>query len=132
VQAEAQERANAYLRASAALAAGGAPKGYLIEAVRRELVALLGAKSATFEPAPLIGSLPALQHGRMAIPTAEDAFPLDASKGRLVEISVFGRGTLQGRFVVELPDGVSGLTIDPDRRAQALALADQLGAALAG
>jgi K+-sensing histidine kinase KdpD len=130
--AESHERAAEYLRASAALAAGGAPKGYLIQAVQRELVALLGAKSASFEPPPLIGSLPALQHGRVSIPTAEDAFPLDVYDGHLVEIAVFGRGTLQGRFVVELPAGGSGLSIDPERRSQALALADQLGAALAG
>jgi hypothetical protein len=33
--------------------------------------------------------------------------------------------------VIELVGGMSGLAIDPDRRAQALALADQPGTALA-
>ncbi len=130
-RAEQQERAAEYLRASAALAAGGAPKGYLIQAVQRELVALLGAKSATFEHAPLIGSFPALQHDRVSIPTAADAFPVTERESKLVEIAVHGHGQLQGRFVIELPAGGSSLTIDSGRRAQALALADQLGAALA-
>ncbi len=130
-QAEAHERAAQYLRASAALTAGGAPKGFLIQAVQRELVALLGAKSASFERPPLIGSFPALHHDRVSIPTATDAFPVHEHAAQLVEIAVYGHGVLQGRFVLELPRSMSGLAADTERRAQALALADQLGAALA-
>ena len=94
-------------------------------------MALLGAKSASFERPPLIGSFPALHHDRVSIPTATDAFPVGGHDAHLVEVAVYGHGTLQGRFVLELPDGMSGLAIDAERRAQALALADQLGAALA-
>jgi len=130
-RADAQQRAADSLRASAALAAGGAPKGFLIQAVRRELMTLLGATSVAFEPPPLIGHFPSLQHDRVSIPTGADAFPVDPRDRRLVEITVHGHGVLQGRFVVELPPSATSLTIDAERRAQALALVDQLGAALA-
>ncbi len=120
-----------YLQASALLVAGSEPPGHLIRAVQRELVEILGVKSARFESTPLIGDLPALRHGRVIIPSAPDSFPIDASQGNLAEVRVYGHAKLFGRFVIEVPMHSSGVTISAQQRALALALTDQLGAALA-
>lgn len=126
-----RQRAQAqYLQTSAALLAGGESAGYLIRAVERELVAMLDARAVQFERPPLIGELRSLRHGRVTVPSRDTAFPFDEEHG-VVEIRVFGGGTLRGRFVVELGAGRSELSIDPDQRAQAIALVDQLGGALA-
>jgi hypothetical protein len=48
-----------------------------------------------------------------------------------VELQVWGQGREFGRFVLVLPEESTGVSINPDDRALAAALADQLGAALA-
>jgi hypothetical protein len=48
-----------------------------------------------------------------------------------VSIGVFGAGRPVGRFVLELEQGHSGISLPPEDRALAVALADQLGTVLA-
>ena len=43
---------------------------------------------------------------------------------------MFGAGRAVGRFVIDLELGASGITVPPEDRALAVALADQLGTVL--
>ena len=47
-----------------------------------------------------------------------------------IALPVFGAGRPVGRFVLDLDEGVSGITVPPEDRALAVALADQLGTVL--
>jgi hypothetical protein len=101
----------------------------VILAAEAELVDLLGLTACRFEapPSPLV--LPRIERtGTLDVGTYRfrpEGFELPADG---VELPVYGRGTLLGRFVLEATPGVG---ISLERRVLAVAIADQVGAALA-
>jgi hypothetical protein len=113
----------------AELAAGGARADDLISAVEAEVAALLGATSCRYEEHPF--GLPLVRLERNgAIGTSSRRLVGDdfALPGEGIEIPVVGAGKQVGRLVVE-PGRDVGVSLE--RRVVAVALADQLGAALA-
>jgi hypothetical protein len=111
------------------LAAGGESRGRLIGIVQGELAALLPVRRCRFEPLPIREEIPELTHQGVRIPGSHDAPPFPAP-GR-VSLPVYGAGRPLGRFVLELDQGATGISVPPEDRALALALADQLGTVLA-
>jgi hypothetical protein len=101
----------------------------MIQTAQNELTELLGLRSCQFEAFPFTHPLPRLERsGVIAVmeyrgPDSGFAFPADGA-----ELPVQGRGNLLGRFVlVPLPD----TTVSLEQRVVAVAIADQVGAALA-
>jgi hypothetical protein len=117
------------LRRTAELVASGAESGEVLEMVRVELTDLLALVECRYEPAPFVSSLPRIErtggvegeHRRWI--AGEFTLP-----GLGAEIPVAARGHTYGRFVL-LPDLTIGVSIEA--RIVAVALVDQLGAALA-
>jgi len=127
----ARERAETQqVRRLSALVAGSAPRGALIVMAQTEIEAVLDTHGSQFEPVPFRTPLPTLGHGSIRFPAMEDK-PRPAASARVeaVELPVCGGGRPVGRFVLQLPG--AGVGVDPSARALAVALADQLGAALA-
>ncbi len=114
------------LRNMAELATGGESPGRLIRLVQNELTRTLDLKSCRFERPPFANSLPQLRHGGVRVAAGE----ADGLASQL-ELPVRGDGKLLGRFVLSMPADGSGLGLPAEDRALAVALADQLGAALA-
>lgn len=115
------------IRRLSELAAGGEPRGRLIGIVQGELVSLLPVRGCRFEPFPARETLPELTHQGVRIPASE---PTSDRSGR-VALPVFGSGRPLGRFVLEFDRAGAGITVPPEDRALAVALADQLGTVLA-
>jgi Domain of unknown function (DUF4118) len=115
----------------AELAAGSGPESRLITIVEREITALLGARGARFEPPPYSTALPRIGHGVLTVPPGGNgnASP-PVGPHNEVELLVSGHGRELGRLVLVLPRDSSGATLPADDRALAVALVDQLGAAL--
>ncbi len=119
----------ARLHRVAELGAGGARADDLIVAVEDELEALLELESCTYEVAPFGAPLARLErNGAVAssvrhLVDGEFALPAEG-----VEIPVVGAGRQLGRLVLA-PKPDVGISLE--RRVVAVALADQLGAALA-
>jgi hypothetical protein len=109
------------------LAAGGESRGRLIGIVQGEIVSLLPVRQCRFEPWPTPEDLPELTHNGVLGPGMDAATP--PPPGR-VALPVFGEGHAVGRFVIDLERG-SAITVPPEDRALAVALADQLGTVLA-
>jgi hypothetical protein len=117
------------LRHTAELVASGASSTEVLDTVRDELVELLSLVECRYEPAPFSSTLPAVsrtggvegEHRRWI--GGEYTLP-----GLGVEIPVVARGRTVGRFVL-VPDLSVGVSIV--ERTVAVALVDQLGAALA-
>jgi hypothetical protein len=117
------------LRRTAELVASGAPSEEALETVRTQLVGLLCLAECRYEAAPFTSSLPRLartggvegEHRRWI--AGEFTLP-----GLGAEIPVTARGRNFGRFVL-IPDLSVGVSIE--ERIVAVALVDQLGAALA-
>jgi Domain of unknown function (DUF4118) len=130
--AHASRREVEKIRRVAAVSAGGESAGKLIRSVPREIVDVLGARGARFERPPFATALPRVGHGSVTLP-AEDPEGGGRPVGPRNEIAIpiFGHGREVGRFVVVLPGETTGVTLDPEDRALAVALTDQLGAALA-
>lgn len=127
--ARASRREVEQVRRVAALGAGGEAAGKLIQILQRELVEALGVRGARFERPPFATVLPRLGHGSVTVPAATNGTP--TGPGNEVELPVWGQGHEFGRFVLVLSENSTGVSINPDDRALAAALADQLGAALA-
>jgi uncharacterized protein DUF4118 len=127
--AQASRREVEQVRRVAALGAGGEAAGKLIQILQRELVEALEVRAARFERPPFATVLPRLGHGSVTIPAQTNGTP--HGPGNEVELPVWGQGREFGRFVLVLPTDSTGVSINPDDRALAAALADQLGAALA-
>jgi uncharacterized membrane protein YqjE len=127
--ASASRREVEQVRRVAALRAGGEATGKLILILQRELVEALGVRGARFERPPFPTVLPRLGHGNVTIPAQTNGTPQGPRNE--VELPVWGQGREFGRFVLVLPNDSTGVSINPDDRALAAALADQLGAALA-
>ncbi len=119
----------ARLHAVAELVAAGAPPDEVILAVRNELKYLLSLRGCNFSYAFDERPHPRLERGGEVVlagmqwGTSEMGLP-----GKEVDLVVNGRGQPFGRFVL-FP--TPGQPVSWDRRALAVALADQVGAALA-
>jgi len=117
------------LRRTAELVASGATADEVLDTVRGELVELLGLVECRYEAAPFGSALPRVErtgavegaHRRWI--SGEFTLP-----GFGAEIPVAARGRTFGRFVL-IPDLSVGVSIE--ERIVAVALVDQLGAALA-
>ena len=131
--ADAARRDAAKLRRISELAAGGEPAGALIQLVGRELVDLLGLRGCRWERPPYPSDLPLLRHGRVLVASGGDqgSDRLVQSPGNQIALPVWGEGRELGRFVLVVPHDATGVSFRPQDRQEALALADQLGAALA-
>jgi hypothetical protein len=120
------------MRRIAEVGAGGEPPGRLIEEVRQELCTLFELENCWFEPPPFPTTMPRLRHGRVMIPSQDpESAALDPTPSRLVELPVFSGNVARGRFVLEFAQPTTGISLPADARATAVALADQLGVALA-
>jgi hypothetical protein len=131
--ADAARRDVAKLRRISELAAGGEPAGALIQLVGQELVDLLGLSGSRWEVPPYPSDLPVLRHGRVLVASGAERGDdrLVHSPGNQVALPVWGEGRELGRFVLVVPHDATGVSFRPQDRQEALALADQLGAALA-
>jgi K+-sensing histidine kinase KdpD len=117
------------LRRTAELVASGANADHVRDTVQRELVELLSLLECRYEPAPFASTLPHIErtgavegeHRRWI--GGEFTLP-----GLGAEIPVAARGRTFGRFVL-IPNQSTGVSIE--ERIVAVALVDQLGAALA-
>ena len=117
------------LRRTAELVASGAPSDRVLDTVKDELVELLSLVECRYEGAPFAATLPQIQrtgaidgaHRRWI--SGEFTLP-----GLGAEIPVAARGRTFGRLVL-IPDTSVGVSIE--ERIVAVALVDQLGAALA-
>lgn len=131
--ADAARRDVAKLRRISELAAGGEPAGALIQLVGQELVDLLGLRGSRWEVPPYPSDLPVLRHGRVLVASGAERGDdrLVHSPGNQVALPVWGEGRELGRFVLVVSHDATGVSFRPQDRQEALALADQLGAALA-
>jgi hypothetical protein len=117
------------LRRTAELVASGAQSEEVLESVKSELVTLLSLIECRYEPAPFASTLPRIErtggidgaHRRWI--GGEFTLP-----GLGAEILVAARGQTFGRMVL-IPDLSVGVSIE--ERIVAVAIVDQLGAALA-
>lgn len=116
----------------AEMAALGRPAGDVLERTRTDLVELLGLRSCTFEAGERTSALPVIaRSGQLEGAGLRHRF----GAGGLVlpaggvELAVLGGGWSWGRFVLVGDDGAAGVSVDARRAA--VALADQVGAALA-
>lgn len=122
----------ARLHRVAELAASGASVDELTAAVCAELEDLLGLESCTFERAPFGFPLARLERGGAVTGSSEHRFVAGAFAlpGEGVEIPVLGRGAQVGRLVLE-PGEAPARGVTVEQRIVAIALSDQLGAAMA-
>jgi hypothetical protein len=117
------------LRRTAELVATGTDSTTVLDTVRDDLVELLSLVECRYEPAPFAATLPRIsrtgavdgEHRRWI--SGEYTLP-----GLGAEIPVVARGRTFGRLVL-VPDLAVGVSIE--ERIVAVALVDQLGAALA-
>lgn len=117
------------LRKTAELVASGAPSDQVLATVEDDLLVLLSLTGCHYESAPFTSTLPRIErtggvegsHRRWV--GGEFTLP-----GLGAEIPVVARGRTYGRFVL-IPDLSIGVSIE--ERIVAVALVDQLGAALA-
>lgn len=116
------------IRRLSELAAGGEPRGRLIGIVQGELVSLLPVRGCRFEPAPVHEAMPELTHQGVRVPGVAEPSPVRSGR---VALPVYGAGRPFGRFVLEFDRAGAGITVPPEDRALAVALADQLGTVLA-
>ncbi len=109
-------------------AARGEEAAQVLEAAQGELIELLTLRSCRFEAQPILSALPRLDRGGQVETRVwrfrDGGFELPAEG---VELPVYGRGQPLGRFVLEPTAGV-GVTLEA--RVVAVAIADQVGAAL--
>lgn len=110
-------------------AARGQEAADVVEAAQGELVELLTLRACRFEAQPFVTTLPRLERSGLLDQRVwryrNEGFELSPEG---VELPVYGRGQQLGRFVLEPTVGVG---VSLDRRVVAVAIADQVGAALA-
>jgi hypothetical protein len=120
----------ARLHRVAGLAARGTQSEEMLAAVREELTGLLDLRSCMFEPSPTGVPLPRLE--RTGVISGERLHRFVSGEFALpeegVELPVLARGRQVGRLVLE-PESGHGASLE--ERIVAVAIADQLGAALA-
>ncbi len=110
-------------------AATGARPAEVIALAQSELADLLGLRSCRFEAPPFTSALPELErNGGVAVRHHRfQTSGFELPEGG-VELSVLARGHKVGRFVL---DPTPGTGVALERRIVAVAMADQVGAALA-
>lgn len=110
-------------------AARGEEATDIIVAAQDELIDLLALRSCRFEAQPFMPVLPRLERSghldTRVLRFRDNGFELPAEG---VELPVYGRGQQLGRFVLDPKPGVG---VSLEQRVVAVALADQVGAALA-
>jgi hypothetical protein len=128
-QHEDEQRQLRRLHRIAGLAAGGEGADDLLLAVTAELIETLELRNAWFERPPFLAGLPSLERSGV-VQASEHRY----AKGEFelpregVVLPVVGAGRTVGRFVL-IP--TPGLGVSKERRLSAIALADQVGAAMA-
>jgi hypothetical protein len=129
-QSERREDDSERVHRVAELAASGAPIDELTRAVETELTELLGLLECHYEPGPSTTKMPAIgrngsvEGGQRRWMLGDLSLPTEGT-----EIRVLGRGRDFGRVVL-VPDWDVGVSIQ--QRRLAVAITDQLGAALVG
>jgi hypothetical protein len=121
----------AMIHSIAELVAEGEPAEFVVIAVARELCELLGARDVRFEAAPLVPDPKPIAEIERAGTVRIGQLNWGAGSMGLpgpTEILVASGGRVWGRFVLT---PTPGLTVPLERRIVAVALADQVGAALA-
>lgn len=117
------------LRRTAELVASGAPIDQVLTTVRDELVELLSLLDCRYEAAPFTSTLPRVERTGAVEGEHRRWIGGEFTLPELgAEIPVAARGTTFGRLVL-IPDPSMGVSIE--QRIVAVALVDQLGAALA-
>ncbi len=117
------------MRRIAELVANGAPSDQVLDASCQELQDMLSLETCRFETPPFGLELPRVERNgavggrKRHFIGHELSLPMGGA-----EIIVLGRGRALGRLVL-VPDGTAGASIEA--RAVAVAIADQIGAALA-
>lgn len=110
-------------------AARGEEAAQVLEAAQGELIQLLRLQACRFEAQPILTVLPRLERGgeldQRVWRFRDGGFELPREG---VELPVYGRGQQLGRFVLE---PTSGAGVSLEQRVVAVAIADQVGAALA-
>lgn len=127
--ADARRREIRRLHRVAELTAGGAAVEDVILAAEAELSGLLHLAECRFEASPFPAGLDRMERSgalpRRPLVLRREGFELPAAG---ISLEVLGRGRLLGRFAL-VPEAGSG--VSPEERVVAVALADQVGAALA-
>jgi hypothetical protein len=117
------------LRRTAELVATGASRSAVLDTVRTELTELLSLVECRYETAPFVSALPRIERTGAVDGAHRRWIGGDYTlPGLGAEIPVAARGRTFGRFVL-IPDLWVGVSIE--ERIVAVALVDQLGAALA-
>lgn len=110
------------------LAASGSPVSEVIEHGRRELIRLLGLKACRYEATPSQHPVHTLHHdGHVLIGSTIWGVDRLGLPGPELELLVQNQGLTRGRFVLT---PTPGLAVPYQRRVVAVAIADQIGAAL--
>jgi K+-sensing histidine kinase KdpD len=110
------------------LAVSGAPANVVVEEAARELSDLLHLRACSYEPGP--PTRPAMQianDGHVLIAGAVWAVDIVGLPGPELELLVRGSGQTLGRFVLR---PTPGYPVTLERRVVAVAIADQVGAAV--
>jgi K+-sensing histidine kinase KdpD len=123
----------AAIRGLSDLVSNGASVETVISEATRELTDVLGARSCRFEPdgsAAMPGARPRLERtGEVELGDHRFDVATDGMPEGEVELMVQGRGRPCGRFVFT---AAAGQPVSIEQRVAAIALADQVGAALVG
>ena len=129
-QARASKQQVEQIRRFAEIGAGGGPAGRLITVVEREIIEVLGTASARFERPPFKTLLASLGHGKVSFPATDQTGRVPLGPDHELELPIWGKGVPMGRLVLVFTPGTNFISIPPDDRGLAVALADQLGVAL--
>jgi K+-sensing histidine kinase KdpD len=123
----ARQRASdlASLQRVAGIGAGSDDRGWLIAAAETELEELLDVPAIEFRPGAVPADAIRFAHGKLTVPATR---PERAAQPLVMPIAAAGREI--GYFVVAQPPG-RVFSLSAHRRAQAVAVTDMLGAALA-
>jgi K+-sensing histidine kinase KdpD len=110
------------------LAASGAPAEDVIERTKGALTDLLGLRSCRYEQGPRVRTRLTIEHDGLVL-LGGNVWDVDEMglPGPEIELEVHGRGVVLGRFVLS---PTPGLPVPFQQRVVAIALIDQVGAAL--
>ncbi len=115
----------AELLRQAELLSGADNPGRLVALAVQELTERLDLKSCRFVRGAVPSTMPEIRHGAIRVPAETNP----AGRG-LVAIPVRSSGRTQGHFVLAFPHDTVGISLSPEQRRTAVALADLVGARL--
>jgi hypothetical protein len=107
-----------------------APVEDLVARAAIEITALLDLQACWFEPFPFDTLLPRIEDGRIVLPVPEPGVAPWSDAGG-VELPVRSNGLSVGRFVLQPGAATVGVRFPPSARDRAIAIAGQLGPAVA-